>query len=459
MVMNRASVMTKIKTENVNPRTQETRHVWLRQFLSAMVTSAIRARDVRVAVDSLYLLNSCFPEEPLDEHTFGQVLSIKPKLLLDRMRPQRHLQWPHIHLLSLSFDGTDRDALITRVNVLRHFSRSALPSYDATWTILEAWEQLGARVHPGGDAGELFIQSYVEICLKTPNTFLKGAMTWGLNEFLERGRQVEIGKEIGRRLINEITRRPDTTVTRVLHVLSELKDELKEVTEERGFQLPRQDRETIALKKLADGAIRRFDEESGLVAGVRRLASLPEVKELIGWWHSAKSGQGMGIAAMGRLKLVLGHVAERAKAHYRLIRDLCAPILRKVDSERNFSTFLAIELLEAVREEAPAHCARVMGEYLRYIKSEALAFGIDVCMAEHYEYGGEKSSSSRYRLAGGPRRWKAIEKYPQLPKNDLDCFFPLAAKALNARPELAGLAYWINRRLDQHPSIISANRG
>jgi hypothetical protein len=358
----------------------------------------------------------------------------------------------------MSFNGRGKEEVKTRINILRHFSRKAAPSYDAVWTILEGWEQLGARVSPGSRLGELFVESYVHLCLKTPNTFLKGAMTWGLNEFLERGKQVKTGQEVARRLIRAIKEKPDTTVLRVLHVLNRLKEELREVTDKKEFQLPPEDRETVALGQLADGAIQRFDKESRFKEEVRRLASFPEVKELIEWWHAARSGQGMGIMAMGQFKRVLGHVAERVGDNYKLIRGLCTPILTKVDSDPKFPTFLAIESLEAVRGEAPAHCARVMAEYLRYVKSETLAFGIDVCMAEHYEEKGEKAAPARWRFSREAGRWKAVVKYPEVKPNKLDCFFLLAERALNARPDLASLAYWINRRLDQHPAIIAVNQ-
>ena len=431
----------------------------LRKTLFLTLDFAVQERNFARALNSLYLYNYCFPDERIDEERLAITLSIEPAFLTSSIGARKRLLWPHIHLLSMSFNGRDEGALRDRIDILRHFSRIAPPSYDAAWTILEAWEQLGARVSPGSRVGKLFVESYVDLCLKTPNTFLKGTMTWGLNEFFERGKQVRTGQEIARRLIRAIKKKPDTTILRVLHVLNRLKDEMREVTEKKKFQLPPEDRETVALGKLADGAIQRFDRESRSKKAVRRLASFPEVKELIGCWHTTRSSQGIGIMAMGQFKRVLGHVAYHLRRDYELIRDLCVPILRKVDADPKFPSFLAIESLEAVRGAAPDHCARVMAEYLRHVRSEALAFGIDVCMAEHYEERGERAQPARWRFSRESGRWKAIVKYPKLKANKLDCFFLLAERALNARLDLSGLAYWINRRLDQHPAIVAGNRG
>lgn len=361
--------------------------------------------------------------------------------------------WADVHAYSDAFRLATPSFLHSLFDAIQERAVRLPRTYDAAWPPLELFEQVAAKVYTHPALWPVFIERYATMCLETPNTLLKGAMTWGINELLERGQQAPLGRAIACRLAQPPV---DITVHRVLGILCTLRPPLRRFLSDQGCPLAPPDTETLRLRQLADAAIRHIDAWASTQRPTAPALIFPrpaEMEQLISFWHATQSDRGIGIVAMGEMKRVLEAAVSSVQGDEALIRDLCLFLLKKVDGNPHFSTFFAIEALEAVRDAAPAACARLMAEYLRELQNLTVAFGIAVCIAEGYEEGGEDSIAARMRFARSPGAWEAVVTAPGLPEHDLDGFFPIAAEVLNTRRDLDDVAEWMNRRLDLHPAI------
>lgn len=412
-------------------------------LINMLLKSAEEIYSKNLIKDSIDLTKTILSRYPDHFPTIKALLKYQPQL-----------EWNDIHLFSRIFNEVDSKSLNSCVDVMELFLEPFPNSYDAAWLILEWWEQIGQRAWKNKDCRKIFIERYSKMCIESSNTLFKACLTWGLNEFLERGSQEAIGLEIARRLIKS---NPGITVYRVLHILSILRPSLKKLVSQDDYQLPSPDSEILFLNSLATEGIRKIEGAPGILTNLSHAAKISppqEIEELMSFLRTQKSDNGIGIVAMGELKRLLYSVMEKVEGNYERIKEICLSILKKVDSDADFSKFLGIESLEAVRDKAPTQCAQIMGEYLNDVKDKNLAFGINVCIAEGYEEGGEKSTGAKMRLIRDSGIWKAVEKHPDNPQNELDVYFPVAAKAINLRKDLTDVAFWLNKRLDQHPNVF-----
>lgn len=389
--------------------------------------------------------------------TSGRISRIRASIRVEHGEPEERvavtgnhfhdgepLGWPEVNayasavtLRSPSFLHGFFDAISEEVNRLQ-------PFYDDAHKIIEIIEPVGGRSFLGElpYLADIFCNRYADLCAEAPNSILKAGLAWGINELLERGKQAELGIAIAHRLAQ---RSDDVAIRRVLQTLCSLHGNLAAELEKGGYKLPPVDEDLEHVERLVASATQHF-------SSWRPQLPLPtEMDEIMRYWYRDRSDTGMGIVALGAIKRVLHSGAVDADGDYQRVRALCLPILAKIDEDANIDIMLGIEPLEAVRDRAPAVCARVMAEFLLEAKKIGVAQGIVICIVEGFEEGGEKGSPARQRLAHVDGQWVAVDAYPHHDKNELDVFFELFAECLNARPAFGDLGVWTNQRLDMHP--------
>jgi hypothetical protein len=324
-------------------------------------------------------------------------------------------------------------------------SRPVKPlTFDMFWPTLETLEEIAAVVVavPDEASVQIYARSYAKLVSGSADPVVTCALTWGVNEFLERGMA---SVALGQRIATELQGNDPTQQTAcILAALAHLRREIAPVAPQ-ASGLSKDARLLCASfdRLAADGS----DEFRLLLGGhalpnKTKIHHLPSVQRDCELFLSREPL--IGLLAMATVKRIVRELwqpsARNNTVRDAFVRELCEVLLGAA-AEGKISSFLAIEAIEAVRDKAAPICVAQMLRFLPNA-SPALAQGIFVCVVEGYEeeFAGEQQLAVPRFLLAPPRYEPGAIALP------LDRFGIAAARAAANDAHLRKNLQWANGR-------------
>lgn len=369
--------------------------------------------------------------------------------------------WASIHRITNLFDGNSEISLHNSIDQLIRLSEVVAKGHDGAWPVVEAWEQIARWIRGDDWLSEVFVTRYLAFLRTTSNEYLHCACIWGINEFLERKGERNLGYRLFDRLHeSEII---DQSSLRIIEIVKRLHKDLN----------GRANNDNAAAI-FSDNQFRAC--EGDYVSVRKTISELEEIDSLreadwsrifdpiTKYWDGALSKGGMGIVAMGFMRLLMEELME---THFDPNNDastttiehmsrMCEPLFSLANSTENDNAFLVIESLEPVRDERGAETGIIFGRYLKNVVNHDLAYGIGVCMCEGYEENEKHGARKRFFFDehGETPMWFVIDEIDEWEFQDLDEFFDEAKVSFSVRDDLLHVAEWINARLDIHSTLL-----
>jgi hypothetical protein len=323
-------------------------------------------------------------------------------------------------------------------------------TYDRLWTILELLEELAAVVVRIHGLSRIYARLYARLVIDARSPFVMCALTWGINELLERGAgSAKLALDIARLVLDEGC---SAETSSVLQILGDLRADLVPLLD--AHQLPGKSEDAARLRhRASDAALAAQRAIVRLARQGRTLQTLPaEVLAIVRQLDASAPLD--GILAMAGVKLVVRALWRTRESlplrnHRAFIHRLCAALL----DVNAASAFLRIEAAEAIRDKwTPVCIAEMVHVFPR--GSALMRQGIMVCVAEGYEehYAGElKRSLPFYEL--NPVRYKPVARRVASQKmlRQLDAFGSALARFARTRPAdetFALYAAWFDDRIE-----------
>jgi hypothetical protein len=341
------------------------------------------------------------------------------------------------------FDGLEK--------ALREFVRHGSVSYDSLWPLLELIELLAGEVSRVPALHALFARRYVGMYEIDDDPVLQSALTWLINELVERGEaSVSMALRICRGLLEGKGPIPSTVIRLVARARPVLDQEFSAAP---AFQSPLP-KDVSSLIELSQEARNRIaDKIRTKGRGITSGSLIPLLDPLVQRLFDLKRGE--RVTALAATKEALKFMCKKLGKHKErggaVIQDVCAHMLEQVNDRPRRQAFLTIEACEAIRDKAPFDCAVAMADFAPRA-SPRLAIGIWNCIAEAFEEAVDGALPSppllRLRWALPARRWILAGR---LDPKSVEVFFERVIPALNKDARILGpCAHWINARFDLH---------